>query len=264
MCIAILNPPGITIENDILYNCWSNNDDGAGLLWVNKGKLESFKELKSFKVFAEQYQLVRESFPESNIVLHFRISTSGKCDLDNTHPFFVNDGLAFVHNGIIRELELGEPFSDTYYLNQMFQSFPPGWLDSDGIMKMLSSFIEGSKLIFLDKDNQYWIVNADQGEWHDGCWWSNYTYSYCYHSRGYCMDGGTGFSYPDGGTGSTECCSECEIELYGEMERSLGICWSCLDALRDIIHTRFVRKDSNPKTAIVKLKKGERKGNAKS
>jgi hypothetical protein len=242
MCIAILNPPGITIESDILYNCWSNNDDGAGMVWVNNGKLEVFKELVSFKSYAEKYSEVRKEFPESHIVLHFRITTSGKSNIENTHPFFVNENLAMVHNGIIRELELGEPWSDTYYLSKMLQTFPDGWLESEGVMNMLSSYIEGSKLILLNNKNEYWIVNADAGEWMDGCWWSNSTYSFCYY--GYNKVGtscDTGLSeYRH----YFENCSECDQPLKTYTEEKLGVCLPCLYDIKDTLYSRFIKNAS--------------------
>lgn len=42
MCIAILNA-GKRIQKDKLSNCWKNNDDGAGILYVADGALVAEK-----------------------------------------------------------------------------------------------------------------------------------------------------------------------------------------------------------------------------
>ena len=56
MCIAILNKKEATLKRELLKNCWDNNGDGAGLLYIdNKKQMKTFKELKSFEVFYQEY-----------------------------------------------------------------------------------------------------------------------------------------------------------------------------------------------------------------
>ncbi len=49
MCIAILNTKQTTLKKQLLRNCWENNGDGAGILYINNdNKLEFFKEMNNF------------------------------------------------------------------------------------------------------------------------------------------------------------------------------------------------------------------------
>ena len=51
MCIAILNPSDVTLEKSVLKNCWSNNKDGAGMLYLVDGVLTIHKEMKKMKFY---------------------------------------------------------------------------------------------------------------------------------------------------------------------------------------------------------------------
>lgn len=253
MCIAILNPPEFIIKEDILHNCWSNNNDGAGILWTERNRLKSFKETKSFETFFQKYTEVRNKNPKSNIVLHFRISTSGVIDEANTHPFFVNPDLAFVHNGIIKEMELSKKFCDTFMLNKLILSeLPKDFLTNKAITTMLESFIGASKLLFLNSKNEFFILNEEMGHWEDNCWWSNYTYSYTYGKYScasqYQQDYYDAGKYKTLSTGDidktkayrdNEFCSECGKTLRSEYEQQYEICVECMEDLRGTLDQRY-------------------------
>lgn len=178
MCIAIINPSNKTLTKETLNNCWLNNDDGAGFLYIQDGKLKAFKEMKSFNKFFNKYMNVKKSCPESNIVLHFRISTHGVVNKTNCHPFFVNNDLGFVHNGVIYGVKEDPRFSDTYMFNKtILKNLPASFEQNETIMDLLQDFIgNGSKLAFLDSSNNYYLVNEEAGHWNDGCWFSNHSY----------------------------------------------------------------------------------------
>lgn len=183
MCIAILNTPNVTFPKSIIKTCWENNSDGAGLIWTNtKNKtLHTFKELDSVEAFYSKYLSVRRKHPKSNVVLHFRISTSGGVNLPNTHPFSVNEKLAFVHNGVISELNgIDKQRSDTNLFNaRVLQNLPAGFERNQAIADLIAKYIGHSKLIFLNAQNQFTIINPDLGKTdpvYSGCWFSNSTY----------------------------------------------------------------------------------------
>ena len=180
MCIAILNKKEATLKRELLKNCWDNNGDGAGLLYIdNKKQMKTFKELKSFEVFYQEYSRVKKSYGKRNIVLHFRISTHGKIDETNCHPFLVNDNLGFVHNGMIYDVPTSKDYSDTYMFNEVvLKNFTEGFEYNEIILDMLEGFIGGSKLVFLNTNNEYAIVNEKAGHWANGCWFSNGSYKY--------------------------------------------------------------------------------------
>jgi predicted glutamine amidotransferase len=179
MCIAILNTSGHTISKAHLRNCWENNTDGAGMLYINNdGKLETFKELTSFATFYKMYSYIKQEFGSRNIVLHFRISTHGRINETNCHPFLVNESVGFVHNGMIYDVPTNPDYSDTYMFNELYlKMFKDGFEQNDFTLEMIQSYIGlGNKLIFLNDKNEFSIVNESKGHWFNGSWFSNYSY----------------------------------------------------------------------------------------
>ena len=179
MCIAILNTKQTTLKKQLLRNCWENNGDGAGILYINNdNKLEFFKEMNNFDTFYDKYIDVRKKYGKRNMVLHFRISTHGKVNTTNCHPFLVSDSLGFVHNGMIYDVPTSTEFSDTYMFNEsILKNFTDGFEYNETIMDMIEGFIgSGSKLVFLNDNDDYFIVNEKAGHWNLGCWFSNSSY----------------------------------------------------------------------------------------
>lgn len=174
MCIAIFKPQGKIIDKERLKNCWDSNDDGAGFMYAENGVLYVKKGFMRFDDFYEEYV----QHENNSVVLHFRIATAGGVNPENTHPFQVNDNLAFVHNGVIREVPDVKGLSDTAVFNkEILQTLPPDFLESDAMRKLIVSFIGmTSKLIFLDNLGRGFIFNPQLGEMSDGVWYSNDTY----------------------------------------------------------------------------------------
>ena len=178
MCIAILNTKSATLKREALNNCWKNNGDGAGILYIdNSNQLQTYKEMISFDNFYKNYITIKQKYGKRNIVLHFRISTHGKVDETNCHPFLVNDEVGFVHNGMIYDVPTSKDYSDTFMFNEtILKNFTSGFERNETILDMLETFIGGSKLIFLNNNNEYSIVNEKAGHWANECWFSNSSY----------------------------------------------------------------------------------------
>ena len=179
MCIAILNTKGTTLKKEVLRNCWENNGDGAGILYINNDKkLSVFKEMTSFDNFYNNYSEIKSKYGKRNIVLHFRISTHGRVNETNCHPFLVDDSIGFVHNGMIYDVPTSKEFSDTYMFNQtILKNLKEGFEYNETMLEMIDAFIgSGSKLVFLNDNDDYFIVNEKAGHWHLGCWFSNTSY----------------------------------------------------------------------------------------
>jgi len=179
MCIAILNTKGATLKKQLLKNCWDNNGDGAGMLYINDyGMMEVFKEMKSFDAFYDKYSEVKRMYGKRNIVLHFRISTHGGITESNCHPFMVHQDLGFVHNGMIYNVPTSKVHSDTYMFNEVIlKKLKEGFEYDDDILDMIEVYIgSGSKLIFLNAYDDYAIVNEKAGHWAMDCWFSNSSY----------------------------------------------------------------------------------------
>lgn len=175
MCIAILNTKKAgRLPKQQIKNSWDNNDMGSGILWNKDGKLNVFKSY-DYEDYIEKYNEIRDDKSVGNIVLHFRIATSGYNGEHNLHPFLVNDGLGFVHNGVIKGLG-NKSFSDTYEFNDMLKKFKHNFLSCDMTKYFISEYIGYSKLIFLDNKDKYTIINEELGKWSSGNWYSNDSY----------------------------------------------------------------------------------------
>jgi predicted glutamine amidotransferase len=177
MCIAILNNQNTALPFEYLEESLFNNPDGFGAIWTEKNQLRTVKSMSqnAKKIFAT-YERIRGENPESFIALHFRVSTAGKVNPTNCHPFHVNENLAFVHNGIIGR---GcKTYSDTWHFNEgILKKLPANFLQSDGIRELIAERITGSKLLFLDSDNVPTIINERAGHWDtEENWFSNESY----------------------------------------------------------------------------------------
>jgi predicted glutamine amidotransferase len=186
MCIAILNQNSNPVSKTYFENSLSNNSDGFGMAWIENGKIKLFKSLSTDSKALYKKYLKRFENTESPILLHFRISTSGKIDLSNTHPFHVSENLVFMHNGIISGL--GNALeNDTRHFNRVYLKHisENDLLSNNAIQSLISDRIGYSKLVFLNNQGQFSIINEKLGIWEsDGNWYSNNSYSYGAYSYG--------------------------------------------------------------------------------
>lgn len=255
MCIAILQNENSFVTRRELTNCWNNNNDGAGLIWIENHKLKIHKELFNFKHFYKKYRWVTTNFgKESKVVIHFRYATHGHINLKNCHPFLVNPNLAFVHNGII-DIDTSEKKSDTLtFNNEILKKLPKNFMEFPGIIKLIDKYVD-SKIIFLTNKNTYHIIGIDGGHWHNGCWFSNYdhcfpvipykNYNYQNYGKGFIKDKDKTLLKNETSTHSKvsyfnkhksyrvtgecdRCKSEGEIKLFGRK-------WYCEYCLKDML-----------------------------
>lgn len=175
MCIAILNTKkGGRLPKIQIKNSWDNNDMGSGILWCQNGELNVFKSY-DYDEYVDKYNEIRDNTAIGNIVLHFRIATSGYNGEHNLHPFLINKDLGFVHNGVIRGLG-NKTLSDTYEFNDMLKKYKHNFLRCEVSKFFISEYIGYSKLIFLDSKDGYTIINEELGKWDSSNWYSNDSY----------------------------------------------------------------------------------------
>lgn len=184
MCIIVHIPAGADVDDKTLNNCFDNNPDGAGFVSKDKetGLLTLRKGFFSFKDFLEAYT----PFKGNELLLHFRIKTHGNVNMENTHPFAVNDRMAFAHNGIISNIDTkNKEFSDTWHFNEniikpLTQRFSNDIINSPEIQQLITEYIGPSRLVFIQegKENTTWIFNKKAGEVVNGVWYSNGTFKY--------------------------------------------------------------------------------------
>jgi len=126
MCVAIFKPAGVQIPGrETLHKCWVANPHGAGIairdgerVVIEKGFM-CREELVNLLLHMKRQGLCGE------MLLHFRLATSGLMDGGNTHPFPLHwdekklrgisqrTDCAIVHNGIFNGMDFGNVLSDT-------------------------------------------------------------------------------------------------------------------------------------------------------
>lgn len=176
MCIAIYKPAGKTIDKENLQQCFKINSDGAGFLVAKDKKLTLKKGFFTFDEFYEAYL----PYENEQCLIHFRIKTHGEINKDNCHPFMINKGLGFIHNGIINGFGLGD-ISDTRHFNSsilqpLVAKYGNQILFEPAVQELIESRIGYSKLAFLDRHGNYQLFNEDKGVWDNEVWYSNYSY----------------------------------------------------------------------------------------
>lgn len=207
MCIIVSKEKGVNLPSkEILKRCFDYNNDGAGLMFVDKGRVNIVKGFMTFKGFYEYLTKLDKVYnlKEKALVMHFRISTAGNVDSGNCHPYPVSfkkgdlrstciqTHLGMAHNGIINMYSRGDgDLNDTqtfiqkvvmplYTLNKEFYK-------NESIMNMLDDFA-GSKLCFLDSNENIYYVGKFIED--DGVMYSNTSYMpYTYYPTAYgCYD----------------------------------------------------------------------------
>lgn len=175
MCIAILNT-GKLLSLKTFKNCWNANPDGAGLTYFDGEQIQIVKEMKSVKLFYNEYADIRKKHPSIDIAIHFRIATHGKINATNCHPFKINKKSAFIHNGMINAIEKSAEYSDTYLFNEIIlKKLPANFVNNSATIDLISNFIGYSKLVIIS-GNDSLIINEHLGHWDAGDWYSNSSY----------------------------------------------------------------------------------------
>lgn len=175
MCIAIWKPKDMLLTQDTLNECWRINDDGAGFMFAEKGKLTIKKGYFTLDKFMEAY----DEHKQKALAIHFRIKTHGNIDVENCHPYSVDSNLAFIHNGIIQDVGSNEDLnmSDTWHFNEKYlkplRKKHAGFFKDPVAKKLIEKFIGYSKLIFMNSKGEVEVFNEQSGNWNSNCWFSN-------------------------------------------------------------------------------------------
>jgi predicted glutamine amidotransferase len=220
MCIIVAKLRGSLLPSEeILRNCFNNNNDGCGFMYEDKHRVVINKGYMDFKKFYKDLVNVYNSknLKDKNLVMHFRIGTSGTMDASTTHPFPISKNnkdlqnlrlktdIGMVHNGIISEYAYNKSkLSDTQHFIKEFvyplYELNKHFLDNKLVINMLYKECN-SKLIFLDSnDNLYRIGEFEEK---DGVLYSNSSYqtkSWVYDYNKYWSDYSSynyGYDYDD-------------------------------------------------------------------
>ena len=244
MCVIALHKPDKRIEYDDMLMMQMHNPNGMGLMFSDGEKLivKKYVDEKDFDVFYLDYEAACK-IAKSPIVVHFRMATHGKRDLDNTHPFLVNENLGFVHNGILSiHVPKDSPQSDTSLFNtEILQKLPPDFIFQKHLLNLIDMSIGNDKIVFMTNNGTYAILNEAAGKWENGIWYSNMYWQ----QLPYCRDIPRTQAIFDEKFSEdmvidqkyhwTEYCEDCGMEInpddyYNECDKcALSLCEKCHD-----------------------------------
>lgn len=173
MCIAIMKPKDKVLSEQLLKTCCDHNPDGMGFAYIDGNKMY----IKKFMKFDDFYKEYKKVETKSNMLIHFRIATHGKVEVDNCHPFWLNHRMALVHNGVISGYGVRDSKSDTRdFIEKVIGNISWKLMKNPSYRELVGKAIGYSKFAILDITGQYWIINEDKGYWNDGVWFSNKSY----------------------------------------------------------------------------------------
>ena len=216
MCIIAVKPAHHKmIDENNIETMFNTNPDGAGYMYAYNNRVHIEKGFMTLKELLNSLDNLKKkiNIEEIPLILHFRISTSGKVDGATCHPFPVTSdlnalrkthvitNLGMAHNGIICDFEEKKSiYSDTQLFVNKCVSYlydmNPKFLHDDRTEKLLEPIINGSRLAFLDSHGNIYRY----GEWceSDGIYYSNegyipwqsryYHYNDAYYSKYYYGD----------------------------------------------------------------------------
>lgn len=178
MCLIIFSPniAHIRLRKSVLEQAFHRNGDGAGMAYVQDGKIKLSKAYFEFDKFFEAFQSIRTNIKKGAFLIHFRRGTGGSNNKTNTQPLVIyRDKLVMAHNGQFPVLEETEKdISDSVVLSRLIRGL--AWkYPFLKIQKELLNRLCGdlSKLVFMDEKGRYSIINEKLGKWSRGSWYSN-------------------------------------------------------------------------------------------
>lgn len=175
MCIIAAKPAGVAMPSrDTIRTMWDGNRDGAGLMYLEGGKVTIEKGFMTYKSFAKKLDQLekRLDLTRTPVVMHFRITTHGGTKPENCHPFPITDSIGALkkltsrtdigvaHNGIIHIIPRSG-ISDTmeYIASQLapLKRAMPRFYENKNAMLLVKNAID-SKMAFLTKEGNIYTV----------------------------------------------------------------------------------------------------------
>lgn len=191
MCVALIKKPGVDLPSEqILSICFKNNPDGAGFALFRNQQIYLYKGFFTFKGFWKAIKNINPTKEEA-MLIHFRVATHGKINIENCHPFPIVDKFSsmvkpvniltdtdvLVHNG-----KLDITCSNNQYSDSMHFAKEIVGLDRKRFSDIIEMAIaptstnkRGNRVAILTKDGyieKYGVGWIEDG----GIWYSNDSY----------------------------------------------------------------------------------------
>lgn len=200
MCIILACEQNVRPDHELLETCFYNNPDGAGIMWVEDGRVQTSKGFTSIRELAEAIDYVPK---QSRLVIHMRIATSGGIDVGTCHPFPICNDLemlhepdvecdaALMHNGIIPTMPTDDKLgiSDTVAFVQLVVN---DLYHSEGVTKSSLRRIKraapGNRFALMTKDGKVYRLGDGWESVTKGIQASNSSWRYDKSLRWYSYD----------------------------------------------------------------------------
>lgn len=180
MCILIHHTEKTEFSKALLEDFYAHNSDGFGLMFGDGNKIHVTKSLGTVE---ETIAIYNDLAKGRDCIIHYRMKTHGKIDMNNCHPYRITDELWVAHNGILSASNpVDKDMSDTWHLieyvlkpiavNNMEQFFDPKFQEYLGAM-----IGSNNKLGFCHADGRSFIINEKSGVNYKNAWLSN-TYAW--------------------------------------------------------------------------------------
>jgi len=180
MCIMFVQRPYVPrVAKKTFYRCYERNPHGGGLAIAHQNKLTVIKGFFNPDLFWEAYNNIPR---KATVIAHFRASSTEHVNLENCHPFMIDDEHCVVHNGAIFDFfstDEENKWSDTalythIILKPLFKKDKNLWRTKLGHY-LLSKSLGWNRnvLVILDNRGKYVIYNEGYGLWSKGIYFSN-------------------------------------------------------------------------------------------
>lgn len=199
MCIIVAKPKDVAFpDRSTLFNCFLNNSDGAGFAVARGTHVEIDKGYFKFPEFYDA--LMAKTQQKDAVVMHFRISTSGRIDSGCCHPYPIctdyklmkltdqNTEMAIAHNGVLSCNPEFPWVNDTMTFVKGILKSPEEYMQvTTGSYDLFEMAISGSKLAVIRGDGEM-ELHGDGWMREEGIYYSNISHkwsrAYSYNWRG--------------------------------------------------------------------------------
>ena len=187
MCIILYKPRKVPMPSlEVMTNCFESNPNGAGFMWKEGDTIHISKGYMTLD--ALQGALNQLDNPKQlELVIHFRISTTGSSVPQNTHPFPLSNDVddlralniicerGLAHNGILHDYakfhNIATDMSDTMYFAKSIAGVKSRFIENI----IAPHAAKGSRFVVMSgKDKTITFgMTKPKGT---GIWYSNTTY----------------------------------------------------------------------------------------